>query len=134
MFPNRREKQYVCFGINVDPIESVLFFDENFQFFSNAAIVSKARHRGDILEFTIKNNHHLSVVGATFYLFVRGDAWIADNGRDQSSSSIGGNDETIRNGKQKLSISINRFVHRYLQQVKIKINIFVCTLKCFSNL
>lgn len=41
--------------------------------------MSKARHRGDILEFTIKNNNHLSVSGATFNLYVRGEDWINEN-------------------------------------------------------
>lgn len=50
-------------------------------------IVSKARHRGDILEFTIKNNNHLSVSGATFNMFVRGEDWKAENERGGSSSA-----------------------------------------------
>lgn len=41
--------------------------------------MSKARHRGDILEFTIKDNNHLAVSGATFNLYVRGDDWIREN-------------------------------------------------------
>lgn len=50
-------------------------------------IVSKARHRGDILEFTIKNTNHLFVSGATFNMFVRGEDWKAENERSSSSSS-----------------------------------------------
>lgn len=45
----------------------------------NAQTVSKARHRGDILEFTIKANNHLAVSGAIFNLFVRGEDWIREN-------------------------------------------------------
>ncbi|XP_031634913.1 uncharacterized protein LOC116348153 [Contarinia nasturtii] len=41
--------------------------------------LSKARHRGDILEFTVKNNNHLSVSGATFNMYVRGEDWLAEN-------------------------------------------------------
>lgn len=41
--------------------------------------VSKARHRGDILEFTIKTSNHLAVNGAIFNLFVRGEDWIREN-------------------------------------------------------
>lgn len=44
-----------------------------------ARAVSKARHRGDILEFTIKDNNHLAVSGAIFNLFVRGEDWIDEN-------------------------------------------------------
>lgn len=41
--------------------------------------MSKARHRGDILEFTIKNSNHLSVSGAIFNMFVRGEDWLSEN-------------------------------------------------------
>lgn len=46
---------------------------------NDAQTVSKARHRGDILEFTIKDNNHLAVSGATFNLFVHGEDWIREN-------------------------------------------------------
>lgn len=127
--------------------------------------VSKARHRGDILEFTIKNNNHLSVSGATFNLYVRGEDWIGENEpnvwtRSSSSGSVNnvrsshstgmhiddttvtgpstastvahrdehnlasftdsfhklhGNNKNANNNR--ISISINRFVHRHQQQV-----------------
>lgn len=60
--------------------------------------VSKARHRGDILEFTIKNNEHLSISGVTFNLFVRGGDWLEDENepnllsRGPASASNGGAD------------------------------------------
>lgn len=47
--------------------------------FLHARAVSKARHRGDILEFTIKDNNHLAVSGAIFNLFVHGEDWINEN-------------------------------------------------------
>lgn len=130
--------------------------------------MSKARHRGDILEFTIKNNNHLSVSGATFNMFVRGEDWIAENepnllmrsgsgSSDRSNVKSGGmhsdenmsmstvstsmnakdeqniatssdslhkvhgnsNSKIVNNNNNHLSISINRFVHRHQQQVKI---------------
>lgn len=133
--------------------------------------VSKARHRGDILEFTIKNNNHLSVSGATFNLYVRGEDWIGENEpnvwtRSSSSSAAAAGsannvrsshsagmhiDDTTATGpstastviqhrdehnlasfsdsfhklhgnnknanNNRISISINRFVHRHQQQV-----------------
>lgn len=58
-----------------------------FSFFKK---VSKARHRGDILEFTIKNNNHLSVSGATFNMFVRGEDWLAENDPNLWNLHVGG--------------------------------------------
>lgn len=99
-----------------------------FSFHSITKKVSKARHRGDILEFTVKNNQHLSVVEAAFYLYVRGEDWIFDNdptllanyGRSSNSKSSSGgsiNDEVTHTGNKQIAISLNRFIHRHPQQV-----------------
>lgn len=84
-------------------------------------LVSKARHRGDILEFTIKNNHYLTISSATFHLYVHGEEWRTEN-EAANPTSVSGQSNRYHNNKaangNNLSISINRFVHRHQQQVK----------------
>lgn len=83
-------------------------------------LVSKARHRGDILEFTIKNNHYLTISSATFHLYVHGEEWRAENEAANPTSASGQNNRYHNNkaaNGNNLSISINRFVHRHQQQV-----------------
>lgn len=143
--------------------------------FGGLGVVSKARHRGDILEFTIKNNNHLSVSSATFNLYVRGEDWISEhepnvwtrsssasgNGNNARSShtanmhiddttvlepstasatvhrddqhnlaslsesfhKLHGSNKNVNNNHHRISISINRFVHRHQQQVSERVSI-----------
>lgn len=73
-------------------------------FFSST--VSKARHRGDILEFSIHRSNNLAIGEAIFHLYIRGQDWIADNIpsllEEHRHDSIG--------------ISLNRLVRSTLQR------------------
>lgn len=103
--------------------------------------VSKARHRGDILEFTIKNDQHLSVSSATFYLFVHGEDWISENeptllarlNSNRSKSKRGTDDESsissITTSSVTSPIESDETVHKSpnnnKQPLSISINRFV---------
>ncbi|XP_055312602.1 uncharacterized protein LOC129574537 [Sitodiplosis mosellana] len=80
--------------------------------------LSKARHRGDILEFTIKSTNNLFVSGATFNMFVRGEDWKAENERSSGSSgrsNAGGGmqhtDDMAAGSSTTITTPTNRDVH-----------------------
>ncbi|KAG4070249.1 hypothetical protein HA402_009812 [Bradysia odoriphaga] len=86
--------------------------DEDEPFFSSTQSiysfpnVSKARHRGDILEFTIHHSSNLAISEAIFHLHIHGDDWITENIpsllEEHRHDSIG--------------ISLNRLVRSTLQR------------------